>query len=101
MAAAHAVGPVAGDLLRPGGLSGVTLYEPGALTLVVGAGTPLTKSKRFWPRGQRLAFEPMDHRGFWERAVVHNRWSCRGQCFRATADSGGGVPGFTAGCAVC
>jgi glycolate dehydrogenase FAD-binding subunit len=56
--------PVEGLVLETGGLSGVTLYEPGALTLVVGAGTPLAEVENLLAgEGQRLAFEPMDHRG--------------------------------------
>ena len=55
---------VEGEVLETGGLSGVRLYEPGALTLVVGAGTPLAEVEALLEsRGQRLAFEPMDHRG--------------------------------------
>ncbi|WP_293574639.1 FAD-binding protein [Phaeobacter sp.] len=46
------------------GLSGVSLYEPGALTLVVKAGTPLSQiTSLLDAENQRLAFEPMDHRG--------------------------------------
>ncbi len=45
------------------GLSGIRLYEPGALTLVAGAGTPLAEiEEALAAEGQRLAFEPMDHR---------------------------------------
>ncbi|WP_372884829.1 FAD-binding protein [Shimia sp.] len=56
--------PVAGTPLSAAALSGVTLYEPGALTLVAGAGTPLAEIDRtLAAQGQRLAFEPMDHRG--------------------------------------
>ena len=52
-----------GALLETGGLSGISLYEPGALTLVAGAGTPLADiEKALAAEGQRLAFEPMDHR---------------------------------------
>ncbi|MEM8728289.1 MAG: FAD-binding protein [Pseudomonadota bacterium] len=55
--------PVAGEVLATTGLSGVSLYEPGALTLVVGAGTPLSEVEAVLAGdGQRLAFEPMDHR---------------------------------------
>ena len=54
----------AGELLETGGLAGIELYEPGALTLVAGAGTPLAEIKvALEAEGQRLAFEPMDHRG--------------------------------------
>lgn len=56
--------PLEGQPLSTGGLSGVTLYEPEALTLVVAAGTPLADVEALLAReGQRLAFEPMDHRG--------------------------------------
>jgi glycolate oxidase FAD binding subunit len=53
-----------GPLLATGGLSGITLYEPGSLTLVAQAGTPLAEIEAALDtEGQRLAFEPMDHRG--------------------------------------
>lgn len=56
--------PVAGEVLSVAGLAGVKLYEPGALTLVVGAGTPVAEIEALLAgEGQRLAFEPMDHRG--------------------------------------
>lgn len=56
--------PGPGAVLETGGLSGVALYEPGALTLVVGAGTPLTEVERVLAaEGQRLPFEPPDMRG--------------------------------------
>ena len=46
------------------GLSGITLYEPGALTLVAKAGTPVAEAEAaLAAEGQRLPFEPMDHRG--------------------------------------
>ncbi|MBI1494589.1 FAD-binding protein [Halocynthiibacter styelae] len=48
-----------GDVLDATGLSGVTLYDPGALTLVAGAGTTLTEVENLLAKeGQRLAFEP-------------------------------------------
>ncbi|HUS53059.1 MAG TPA: glycolate oxidase subunit GlcE [Thermohalobaculum sp.] len=44
-------------------LAGITLYEPGALTLVVKAGTPLAEVEAALAvEGQMLPFEPMDHR---------------------------------------
>ncbi|WP_135502966.1 glycolate oxidase subunit GlcE [Roseovarius aestuariivivens] len=53
-----------GTVLSTSKLSGVELYEPGALTLVAKAGTPVAKvEKTLAKEGQRLAFEPMDHRG--------------------------------------
>ena len=55
--------PVAGEVLSMAGLRGVELYEPGSLTLVVRAGTPLAEVEAVLAgEGQRLAFEPMDHR---------------------------------------
>lgn len=56
--------PQPGAVLETGGLSGITLYEPGALTLVAGAGTPLAEVEAaLAAENQRLPFEPMDHRG--------------------------------------
>lgn len=56
--------PVGGTVLSTEGLSGITLYEPGALTLVAQAGTPVAEIEAaLEAEGQRLAFEPMDHRG--------------------------------------
>jgi len=56
--------PVAGGVLSTAKLSGVRLYEPGALTLVAGAGTPLAEVEAaLAAEGQQLPFEPMDHRG--------------------------------------
>ena len=55
------VGP--GALLSTAALTGIRLYEPGALTLVVRAGTPLAEVDSVLAGSrQRLAFEPMDHR---------------------------------------
>ncbi len=55
--------PVAGAVLETGGVTGVVLYEPGALTLVVRAGTPLAEVEAaLAAEGQMLPFEPMDHR---------------------------------------
>jgi glycolate oxidase FAD binding subunit len=54
----------AGQTVSLAGLAGVTLYEPGALTLVVQSGTPVTQIEALLAaEGQRLAFETMDHRG--------------------------------------
>lgn len=55
--------PVAGAVLSVAGLSGISLYEPGSLTLVAAAGTPLAEVEAVLAgAGQRLPFEPMDHR---------------------------------------
>lgn len=49
--------------LSVAGLSGITLYEPGALTLVAGAGTPIAEIEAaLAAEGQILPFEPIDHR---------------------------------------
>lgn len=55
--------PVEGQLLSTSGLKGIELYDPGALTLVVRAGTPLAEVEAaLAAERQRLPFEPMDHR---------------------------------------
>ena len=61
----RAVGrPVDGEVLSVAALTGIKLYEPGALTLVARAGTPLAEIEAaLAAENQRLAFEPMDHRG--------------------------------------
>jgi len=54
----------AGQALSTCGLTGIELYELGALTMVARAGTPVAKIEALLAEsGQRLAFEPMDHRG--------------------------------------
>jgi glycolate oxidase FAD binding subunit len=59
----------AGEVVETGGLAGVVLYEPGALTLVARAGTPLAEVEALLAaEGQRLAFEPPDWRGLLGRA---------------------------------
>ncbi|SMX43706.1 FAD-binding protein [Octadecabacter ascidiaceicola] len=55
--------PVVGDVLSTAGLNGISLYEPGALTIVAQAGTPVADIEAaLEAENQRLAFEPMDHR---------------------------------------
>ena len=55
--------PVDGEELSTSALTGITLYEPGALTLVAEAGTPIAEIEAaLEAEGQMLAFEPMDHR---------------------------------------
>jgi glycolate oxidase FAD binding subunit len=57
------IGRTTGTVLSLAGISGITLHEPGALTLVAKAGTPLAEVQaRLAAENQRLAFEPMDHR---------------------------------------
>lgn len=56
--------PVVGEVLDVSGLSGVTLYEPGALTIVAKAGTPVAEIEAALAvENQRLAFEPYDLTG--------------------------------------
>ncbi len=53
-----------GEVLSTAAISGITLYDPGALTIVAAAGTPLAEIEAaLVAEGQRLSFEPMDHRG--------------------------------------
>ncbi|WP_170418395.1 FAD-binding protein [Ruegeria atlantica] len=58
-------GVMAPDIaIETSGLTGIALYEPGALTLVAKAGTPVAEIEAVLDaEGQQLAFEPMDHRG--------------------------------------
>ncbi len=52
-----------GETLETSGLSGISLYEPGALTIVAGAGTPLSViDATLAEEGQYLPFEPTDYR---------------------------------------
>ncbi len=49
--------------LSTAGLTGITLYEPGALTLVAQAGTPISQiNAALDAEGQQLSFEPADYR---------------------------------------
>jgi len=53
---------ISGDTLSMAKYSGITLYEPGALTIVAKAGTPLAEiEKALAKENQQLPFEPMDH----------------------------------------
>lgn len=55
--------PIEGAPLYTAGLSGITLYEPEALTLVAKAGTPVAEIEALLDKnGQHLPFEPMDYR---------------------------------------
>lgn len=57
------IGDMQGDILHTGGLAGVSLYEPAALTLVVKSGTPLADVQTLLAgERQRLGFEPPDLR---------------------------------------
>ncbi|MCA3446372.1 MAG: FAD-binding protein [Rhodobacter sp.] len=61
----------AAEVLDCSALSGITLYEPGALTLVAGAGTPLAEVEQaLAAESQRLAFEVPDLRGLLGTAGV-------------------------------
>lgn len=56
--------PVEGKVLTTSKLSGIRLHEPGALTLVAAAGTPIDEITTVLDENnQQLAFEPMDYRG--------------------------------------
>ena len=67
----RAVGAVEGEVLETGGLSGVVLYEPAALTLVVRAGTPLAEVEAVLAaERQRLGFEVPDMRAVLGREGV-------------------------------
>ncbi len=56
-------GAATGETLSVAGLTGVVLYEPGALTLVARAGTPLAEIEAMLDaEGQMLPFEPWDAR---------------------------------------
>ena len=53
-----------GEILSVAAMKGITLYEPGALTMVAQAGTQVAEiEKALAKENQRLAFEPVDHRG--------------------------------------
>ena len=55
--------PVIGETLSTAGLTGITLYEPGALTLVARSGTPLPEIEAaLAAENQQFPFEPWDGR---------------------------------------
>ncbi|SMX24774.1 FAD-binding protein [Boseongicola aestuarii] len=55
--------PASGEVFSLARVSGISLYEPGALTIVAGAGTPMSEiDAALQSEGQMLPFEPMDHR---------------------------------------
>ena len=55
---------VDGQVLCTTAISGISLYDPGALTIVAAAGTPLSEIEAaLAAENQQLPFEPMDHRG--------------------------------------
>ncbi|MBZ4690762.1 MAG: linked oxidase domain protein [Cereibacter sp.] len=57
-------GGAGGEILDTSALAGISLYEPGALTLVAGAGTSLSLVETtIAGQGQRLPFEVPDMRG--------------------------------------
>ncbi|MDO5646323.1 FAD-binding protein [Paracoccus sp. (in: a-proteobacteria)] len=56
-------GIVADSTLTTRAMGGIVTYEPGELTLIAKAGTPVDDIERvIAAEGQALAFEPMDHR---------------------------------------
>ena len=59
----RSAGPASRTVLSLARVSGIALHEPGALTLVAAAGTPMAEVEAaLAEHGQCLAFEPMDHR---------------------------------------
>ena len=77
------LGHAVGEVLETGGLSGVELYEPGALTLVVRAGTPLAEVEAsLAAEGQRLPFEVPDLRALLRRDGARARWTSPDRGFR-------------------
>ena len=65
------IGRPVGEVLETSGLAGVEMYEPGALTLVVRAGTALAEVKALLAgERQRLSFEVPDLRGLLGREGV-------------------------------
>ncbi len=67
----RAIVPGGSAALDASGLTGVRIYEPGALTLVAGAGTPLAEVEaQLAGERQRLAFEVPDLRGLLGRTGV-------------------------------
>lgn len=59
----RSIGAIEGAGLSVADLRGVSVYDPGALTLVAGAGTPVEEIDQILAaEGQRLAFEPPDYR---------------------------------------
>jgi glycolate oxidase FAD binding subunit len=59
----RAIGHMQGEALYTGALSGISLYEPGALTIVAAAGTPLAEVEAaLQAQGQQLPFEVPDLR---------------------------------------
>ncbi len=51
-------------VLSTAGLNGITLYDPGALTMIAQAGTPMAEIEAaLEAENQMLAFEPIDYRG--------------------------------------
>src|SRR3989338_7365822 len=65
------IGRAVGQVLETSGLAGISLYEPGALTLVAQAGTPLAETEAILAgERQRLAFEVPDLRPLLGRGGV-------------------------------
>ncbi|WP_435256422.1 FAD-binding protein [Thioclava sp. FR2] len=64
----RSIGEIEGEVLSTVALKGIELYEPGALTLVARAGTPLDEVEAALAKeGQRLPFEVPDYRKLFGR----------------------------------
>ena len=86
--------PVIGETLSTAGLTGLTLYEPGALTLVARAGTPLPEIEAaLAAENQQFPFEPWDGRALsgCQRHADARRHG-RGQRLRPTPTAGRRLP---------
>lgn len=62
------------NVLKTNGLSGIIDYQPGALTMIAKAGTPLDEiNSQLAKQGQQLPFEPADYRamlGLGDRSTI-------------------------------
>ena len=85
-------GPTPGEVCSVAGITGITLYEPGALTLVAAAGTPVAEiDAALAAENQRLPFEPMDHRNLLGTTGTRHWRRCLRQYLWPAADTGRGL----------
>ena len=82
----------AGEVISTAGMSGVTLYEPGALTIVAQAGTPVSEIEAVLAaENQRLPFEP-PRMGAVGTIRREHHWRCGcGQCEWSAPCAGWGL----------